>query len=352
MKMENINGLRFEPIFHSEISSSFLIFELFNNHKKMAQLFVNQFLNLGLKHNEITVVREKFYLGKGSVDIFLEFDLNGKETHVLIEVKVHDYISATKGQIVTYFNAATDEIDDIEIYFIYLTQFNAKNQPDRYKVSKPPTITEFEESQLRLRKTNLKHINWHELNVFINQHQDGFSEEENLMYSLQKLWMEAKSMTDIKENTLNIGDRGIEEYFTDISINIESELPFGELKATSKRLIYSINIIKCNPNQFAKIIEVVKTFSKSEEIDKTKTFKTVENTNAQAISFLQELAQDEDKWNLLSFYSSLFSLVKQNKFMMLNGSYEFSIKVNLLKTGMLSLCTLRRNKTIEFSLKR
>jgi len=66
------------------------------------------------------------------------------------------------------------------------------------------------------------------------------------------------------------------------------------------------------------------------------------------------LAEDETDWSLLSFYSSLFSYVNSTDCLLLNGTGNrgFSIRVNILGKGSISLCTLWSNKIIEFSFKR
>ena len=103
--MEKYNGLKLRPLFYSEISSSFMIYEIFHNHKEIAQEFIKYHFDLAID-NDITIIREKNYPQKGSIDIFLIFNSNGIKTVILIEVKVHDYLSVKPGQIITYYEAA------------------------------------------------------------------------------------------------------------------------------------------------------------------------------------------------------------------------------------------------------
>ena len=110
MNIQKYDGLKFKPLFHSEISSRFLVFEIFNNHNEIAKSFLSQFLNWIITDVNISIVRERNYKGKGSIDLFINFEEDGIKTHVLIEVKVHDYLSAAKGQIRTYYEAALEEL--------------------------------------------------------------------------------------------------------------------------------------------------------------------------------------------------------------------------------------------------
>ena len=356
MHMQEDDGLKFTPLFHSEISSSFLIYEIFNNHKEIRKSFLNQFLNLNIRHDDISIKREQSYKGKGSIDLFLDFENSGIETHILIEIKVHDYSSTEPGQIRKYYEAALERMAEGDVYFIYLTQFNEKNCPNSLNIASPPTLQEFEESKHYLRKYNnkLTHINWTQFHDFIKPFNKLFSNEEKQMISLQEKWMNGKTIHDIEENTIDVGERSISEYFGDIASSLQEDLPFGKEKSIDKRLLYTILLAKRDRKELDKVFLLIEKYSHSENIDKTFENNTGEITLSAAKDFLSELVQDENNWILLNFYASLFDFANTTKHVILNGTGTkgFSIKVKTLKKGEISLCGLRRNKTVEFSLRR
>lgn len=163
--VSNIDGTNLTPIFYSEISSSYMLYDLFSTQGDVAKDFITHFLNIPVD-SEIRVKREKNYHGKGSIDIFLDFYSNKRRTAVVIEVKVHDYISATPGQIETYFNAVNKEAKFDNIHFIYLTQFNQSNFSYDDNVVYPPTMEEYDKAKKVFVNDNLKHLNWVEVNDF------------------------------------------------------------------------------------------------------------------------------------------------------------------------------------------
>jgi hypothetical protein len=361
MHMQKYDYLKFTPLFHSEISSSYLIYVIFENHKKIMKLFLKKFLNLSISHDDISIKREKSYKGKGSVDLFLGFENSGIETHILIEIKVHDYTSTKPEQIRTYYEAALEEIVDGEVYFVYLTQFNKENRPNPLDTNSPPTLQEFEKSKHYLDKDKLTHINWKQFHDFIAPFNDSFSNEEKLMVSLQEKWMNAKTINNIKDNTNDVGERDISDYFGNI-VSLQNDLPFGREESGDKRLKYIIELdrIKHNRVELNKVFQVIEKYSGSNNIDKTLAKNTENYTLSAAKDFLSELAQDENNWILLNFYASLFNFINTKKYLILNGkgTTGFSIKVNILGIGEISLCTLwirkgiRKEKTVEFTLRR
>jgi len=81
--------------------------------------------------------------------------------------------------------------------------------------------------------------------------------------------------------------------------------------------------------------------------------KTEEQTLEAAVGFLTEMAANKE-WLLLRFYAGLFRLASEMSHLRLNGTGTrgFSIKLEVLDKGEISLCTLYRNKTVDFSMKR
>ena len=347
------DGRKLRPLFYSEISSSFLIYQIFKDDTSIAKEFVRTFLNLDVQSAKVEPKRERMYPGKGAIDILLIFLGDGRPVHVLIEVKVHDYQSATPGQISTYYEAALKENDDV--YFIYLTQFSRNNFDRNSDTSTPPTILEFEKTMQAIEhKDRIKHVNWDEFHRFIDCFKKGLPAEQVMMLDLQRNWIAAESQSDMIDNRINMGERGIGEYFPDIDFDIAKELPFGEKKAKNKRLVFSVNVASLVEEQYAKLLMVIRKFLESKSIDKTVLRKTEEYTLEAARGYLSSLAQDEMNWRILSFYSSLFHIINTTDHAFFNGtgSRGFSIKVGIKEKGEISLCTLWANKTIEFSLMR
>ena len=351
--LESYDGLKLRPLFYSEISSSFMIYEIFSNHKKIAKDFLKDIFGLIVDGN-ISIVREKTYPKKGSVDIFLSFKSSGKKTIVLIEIKVHDYLSVTANQIRTYYEAAAEELGDGNVCFIYLTQFNRNNISSESKVTLPNSIKEYEDSLKVIPKDKLKHINWEEFHRFMNQHKDNLPQEYTHILELQKNWIIAKSNEDIKLNVIDVGIRGLPSFFPDINIDIEKELGFGKIYYKDKKKILTVDLEQCNADQLDKVLNVIKSFSQSENIDKKLKQVTEETTLQAAKEFLKSLSDSEDSWTLLSFYSNLFNFVNNTDYLLLYGSGTrgFSIKVSIKRKGTISLCTLWTIKKIDFSVKR
>lgn len=348
------DGTKLTPLFYSEISSSFLIYQIFDDNRQIAQEFVRKFLELDVQGID-DIKREKMYAGKGAIDILLVCSVNGRPTHILIEVKVHDYLSATSGQILTYYEAALKANDATDVYFIYLTQFSSKNFHGNPDIPTPPTIEEFNNTRRALgNNDSIIHINWDELHEFIDRFKDRLPAEQAMMLGLQKNWITAKSQSDITKNTISVGQRGIEDYFPDIPLDIAKELSFGETKTKNKRRVYVINVSSLDEQEYDKLLMVIGKFLESNSIDKTLIRKAEEYTIVAARDFLSSLAQDEMNWKILSFYSKLFHMINTSSYVFFNGtgSRGFSIKVRIKTKGEISLCTLWANRTIEFSLMR
>lgn len=350
--MQKYDGQKLNPLFWSEISSSYLVYEIFNNHKNIAKDFVHKIFGLYVDE-DIQIFREKNYTGKGTIDLMFNFKSKGRRTNFLIEVKVHDYLSATSGQIKTYYDAALSQLSDTDVYFVYLTQFN-EDPPEN--IAQPPTITEFDQAKKAMgrNKDRIIHIDWREYHDFIENYESSFSSEEKLMLSLQKEWITEKCMNDLNNNKSGVTDRDLTYYFKDISLDIIEELPFGNIITKRSKKIYKIDLSERIPEELQKIIEIIKEFSKSDNIDKKGDKKTSDVTMTAASEFLASLAQGEDNWKLLSFYSYLFNYINTSDYLKLfgTGSRGFSLKVKIIGDNEISLCTIWCDKTIDFSLER
>jgi len=351
--LESYDGLKLRPLFYSEISSSFMIYEIFSNYKEIAKEFLKNTFGL-VADDDISIVREKTYPKKGSIDVFLAFRSKGRKTVVLIEVKVHDYLSATANQIRTYYEAATEELGDNNVYFIYLTQFNRNNISKDSNVTFPNSIKEYEDSLKVIPKTKIKHVNWKEFHSFMEPYKGILPKEYNHILDLHESWMTAKSDEDMKLNIIDVGIRGLPSFFPDINIDIEKELKFGKIYYKDKKKILTVDLEQCNEDQLDIVLSVIKEFSQSENIDK-KLKQVAEQATLQAAKdFLKSLSDSEDNWSLLSFYSNLFNFVNSADYLLFYGSgiRGFSIKVSIKRKGIISLCTLWISKKIDFSIKR
>ena len=347
--MVDYNGLRLTPLFYSEISSSYMLYDIFENHRDVLSKFVEQTFNV------VPVVkfiqRERPYPQRGSIDIFIEFIHRGKEKALLIEVKVHDYLSATYGQIGTYYNAVMEQGVYDEVYFIYLTQFTAEN--DFTGIAAPKTLDEANRGK-QLIKDRFAHLCWGQIHSFLDSVRDKLTEEQRLIVSLNKQWMQEQCKADLESNKIEVGDRGIEDYFVGANIDIRQRLSFGKEVSENKRQIWRIYASSLDEQQLDSVFGVIKVLSTSSTVNKTKKYLTDEQTLVGAKEFLTEMAHSAGEWNVLSFYAKLFMFVETTCYLKFNGTGTrgFSIKVEIQGKGEISLCTIYRNKTIDFSLKR
>jgi len=354
--MEKYDGLKLTPLFWSEISSSYLLKVILEEHDDIAKDFIKKFLGLSVD-GAIKIDREQPLLDKGSIDLLVNFESKSINTYVLVEVKVHDYASATRGQINTYYSAALDKFKESDVYFIYLTQFNRSNFPDK-GFELPMTIMEFEDGEKNAGKykNRLKHVSWQEWNSFIKEYKGVFTKEEDIMLYLQETWVTAKCEDDLNKKKSNVGERDISHYFGGLYEKLISELNFGKTRDTQKRTILEIDLSRCSTDEFNKIFGVIKELSDSKNIDKNVTKNSEDLTLNAAREFLNRLVQDQSQWGLLSFYSSLFNLINEKKYLRLHGTGAsgFSIKIRVKEKGEISLCTLwcSNKNIIEFALKR
>ena len=352
--MKVYNGLELKPLFHSEIASSYILWQILNQHRDITNAFLKQFLDFEVKeiHN---VAREKNYRGKGFIDLLIHCKTDTGAIYVLIEVKVHDYLSATAGQIARYFEAANEEHEDDEIYFIYLTQYKYFDDVKKKRYMEPGTINEFKKAKVKFHRQDdrLRHLEWEDFYQFMDQYKEHLSESEKLMLDLQKSWMREKTIQDLEDNQVEVGDRDLFDYFSDVKVNPVEELE-GEKIFKNRRHIYSVDLARCNKHELNKVLEVIKQFTASKQVER-KAYKPTEDATIEGVAnFLQDLAKDQEAWNLLSFYAELFHYIDEKRYILLNGTGRsgFSIKIKIKNKGVISLCTLWKNQTIEFSLKR
>ncbi len=347
--MKEYNGIGLTPIFHSEISSSYMIYDIFDNHKEIvAQLIKYQFNILA---ENIYVSRECSYNDKGSIDIFIEFTDSGEKCALMIEVKVHDYFSATDGQISTYYNAVVEDGSYRKVYFIYLTQFTEEN--DFTEITEPKTIIEAKKGK-ELIKNEFIHISWEQMHSFLAQYYDILTEEQKLIVSLNRQWILYQCRVDLEANKIDVGERGLEDYFFDIKFDIRNVLSFGKEVYENNRQILRIDLSVLDEKQLDIVLDAIKAYTSSNAVNKSKQYKTEDLTLHGAKEFFVNMIQRIEEWKLLSFYSRLFHFAVNESYLKFNGtgSRGFSIKLEIKGKGEISLCTIYRNRIIDFSLTR
>lgn len=347
--MNEYDGLGLTPLFYSEISSSYMLYDIFKNHEDIVSKLIENTFNI--LPEGIGVERERSYPKKGSIDLFIEFMHGGKKHALLIEVKVHDYLSATYGQIGTYYNAVLEDGVYDEVYFIYLTQFTAKNAFNGTVA--PKTIDEAKKGK-QLIKDRFAHISWEQMHAFLGKHIDRLTEEQKLIVSLNRQWMLQQCKVDLDSNKIDVGERGIEDYFVDTKIDIRDKLNFGYEVSENKRQILRVDASALKEEELDTVFDVIRILSGSNAVNKLKQYKTEEQTLLGAKDFLSGMAQSIEDWRLLSFYSKLFLFAEKTSYLKFNGTGTrgFSIKLEIQGKSEISLCTIYRNKTIDFSLKR
>jgi len=334
--MRKYNGSGLTPLFHSEISSSYMLYDIFKNQEQITLQLIKEKFNI--MPDKTIVDRERVYPKKGSIDIFIEFLNSGKKYALLIEIKVHDYLSATDDQIITYYNVAIEDGTYDEVYFIYLTQFTGKN--DFQGIATPKTIDEAKKGK-ELIKERFKHMSWEQMHNFLANYYEKLTEEQQLIVSLNKQWILQKCRADLEINKIDVGERGLEDYFFDQKIDLRKGLPFGNEIYENKRQIWRINASTLEEEQLDAVLDVIGTYTESNTVNKIKQYKTEELTLQGAKDFLMQLAQSAEEWKLLSFYSKLFRLAEKASYLKFHGTGTrgFSIKLEIQGKGEISLCT-------------
>lgn len=342
------DGSNLKPIFHSEVSSSYLLFDIFDKHKAVAAAFIKEFY--GLEGNILRVFREKSYPKKGTVDLFITFNANNHKCALLIEVKVHDYASVTDYQISTYYNAALDDERYDEVYFTYLTQFNEKT--DFGDAVQPKSLIEAVRGK-ELIGNRFRHLTWIDLHAFLEKHWTKLSKEQQLMVDLHRSWIVEKGRTDLAKNVFEVGERSLEDYLGDVSAVLKTFQPLGKRVSDKRSWKLRIDVTRLDDAERDVVYEAIQDLSDSESVNRKREYQTDEDTLQAAADFLSELA-DNYEWGALRFYTGLFHLAHETRYLRLYGTRirGFSIKLEVIEKGEISLCTLWRNKRVGFLLRR
>ena len=344
----NYLGSELNPLFYSEISSTHLFYDIFNKHKGITASLIEEYF--GEHPEQIVVYREKSYPKKGSIDIFIEFVTKERKCALLIEAKVHDYLSVTDNQISVYYQAVQEEQYYDDIYFIYLSQFN--DQVNFDSIAQPRSLMEGARGK-ELIGDRFRHLTWDDLHSFMKGHYAGLNREQKLMVDMHLSWIVDKNKRDLENNKVESGERNLDDYFSNSSEAIDKLIDLGEQFNQDKRLKLKLDLDKLNDSQLDTILDAIKLLSQAESVNRKKVYTANEQTLEAVASFLSELSLSY-KWSLLRFYSGLFNYANQRRCLRINGtgSRGFSIRVDVIDMGEISLCTLYGSKSIHFSLKR
>ncbi len=342
------NGRELNPLFYSEVSSTHLFYDIFNKHKTITASLIEEYFEIKPEH--ITVFREKSYPKKGSIDIFIEFVAKARKCALLIEAKVHDYLSVSDNQISIYYQAVQEDQYYDDIYFIYLTQFNEKTKFD--SIAQPRSLMEGDRGK-DLIGDRFFHVTWDDLHSFMNRYKSELSREQKMMLEMHLSWIKDKNRIDLENNKVESGERSLADYFTDSEEAIEKLIKLGQQFNQDKRLKLKLDLDRLDDSQLDTLLDMIKLLSQSESVNKKKISTTNEQTLEAVANFLSELSLSY-KWNLLKFFSGLFNYANEKRYLRIHGtgSRGFSVRVDVLDMGEISLCTLYGSKSIHFSLKR
>jgi hypothetical protein len=342
------DGSGLTPIFHSEISSSHLLFDIFDKHKAIAAAFIKEYY--GLDADILLVFREKSYPKKGAIDLFITFNANDQKCALLIEAKVHDYSSVTDYQISTYYDAVLEDQSYDEIFFIYLTQFNEKTEFG--DAVQPRSLVEATRGR-ELIGNHFLHLTWIDVHAFLEKYWSKLTKEQQLMVDLHRSWIVEKGRTDLATNVVGVGERSLEDYLGDVSPSLTELHALGKEVREAGRLKLRIDLTRLNDAERDVVYNAIHSLANSNSVNRKREYQTDEPTLQAGADFLSEMAINYD-WDLLRFYTGLFHLANDTRYLRLYGAGTrgFSIKLEVIDKREISLCTLWRNKHVEFSLRR
>lgn len=356
--MKQFDGKGLDPLFHSEISSSYLLFDLLESNQDAIPLLLEKWFNLPKDEIRVGLIKkERMFPGKGALDLYIKFsDGSGERNTLVFEIKVHDYLSATEGQIEKYYNAVIADYEDYDaakekVFFVYLTQFTERD--DFEGSTEPKTIREAKNAK-KLMEDNFIHISWSEMYEVIEDYCKNLTEEQQLMLDLNKQWMLNKCERDLNNNEEKIGGRELEDYLPDVDLKIQEELPFGEKSHDKRRRKWRIDLAKINQEQFEKIVNLIKSLQDSDRVKENRNSPTEEHTLQAAKDFLTQLSQNETEWQMLGYFSRLFLLADTSTKLKFfgTGTRGFSIRLEVWDQGEISLCTIYNTGKIDFYVKR
>ncbi|MDH7514175.1 MAG: hypothetical protein QHH14_14620 [Clostridiales bacterium] len=343
------------PLFWSEISSSYMISDIFARHKEILVDFLRSFLGIpsqALREDKLQVERERNYPGRGHIDVFVS---STRDFCVLMEVKVHDFASARARQLGEYIKAAVDNrpVDlSKDIYLVYLTQFSPANYTPATPRETPPSIIEFAAAhQLFSREVkNMVHMNWGQFHSFMEAYLSRLTPAEKLIIELQRKWIEGKDKADREKFRKKKGERALSYYLKDIDATSFEYLEFGT-RREDKLFIPIRNLSK---ERRVKLIDLLTAMVESQSINKislTKNDSAIEAVNG----FMDRLKGRKEDQELVLVYEDLFNLANSRQYLQLLGTGKegFSINAMIKRKSKLSLFTIYTSRhEIEIRLRR
>ena len=348
------NGKGLTPIFHSELSSSYLLFDIFYKHNAIAADFIKEYYDLDVdKKGEdyvLQVKREKSIWVNGkkiaTIDLFITFTTNDNRCALPIEIKIHDYTSVAEGQINRYHRAVKEDQPYHKTYFIYLTQFNKKIDD----FMNPRTLDEAVRGK-KLIGPPFRHLTWENVHEFLEKHLVKLSREQKVMVDLHRSWIVYNGEADLATNASQTGERSLEYYLGDVSEARTVLEPLGKKVQKKKYLKLIIDLNDLDDVERDAVLKGIRLLVNSESVDKDKQFPPVEHTMQSMAVFLSEMEANNER-DLLGFYTVLFDFASETSFLKLysTGNTGFSIKLKVIDKDEISLCTLwKKNKLVTFS---
>ncbi|TFG05702.1 hypothetical protein EU538_11190 [Candidatus Thorarchaeota archaeon] len=197
------------------------------------------------------------------------------------------------------------------------------------------------------------HLTWMDVHAFLEKHWTRLSKEQQLMVDLHRSWIVEKGRTDLVMNVVDVGERSLEDYLGDVSAALTALEPLGRKVSDKRTRKLRIDVTRLDDIERDVVYEAIHNLAGSESVNRKREYTTDEATLQAAADFLSELAGNYE-WGLLRFYTGLFRLAHETRHLRLygTGTRGFSIKLEVIDRGEISLCTLWRSMHIEFSLKR
>jgi hypothetical protein len=349
------------PIFHSEISSSYLLCQYLDRGVNVRRFLAlvhelnPDFIDPAGYEKKENIKREYAYKGKGTVDLRIVLEHpSRRKVVVLVEVKVHDFRSTTRDQIRTYLKAAEEENNPpgSDVFIVYLSQFTKRNLVGVAAASEPRTITEFEGAK-RDCQSKVAHLAWTDFYRLLDEPGEPMPETDVLAYllSLQRRWMEPKCKADLKLAEAGKQPRFFDVfYFPNTRSRLDELTSLGEVENDGK--ILRIELEKLDLASLLKLEEIIRYYGNSPDL-RIKNKRTATNTLNIAKGFLQELADTSTTWTILGFYSRVFALAHEHAALDFSGVNNLSIGFwpYAQSPDRISLCTLfLKSREVTFQL--
>ncbi len=216
----------------------------------------------------------------------------------------------------------------------------------------PRSLVEADRGRELIRERFL-HLTWIDVHAFLEKHRTKLSKEQQLMVDLHRGWIVEKGRIDLASNVVEIGERSLDDYLGDVSAALTVLEPLGKKVSEKRALKLRIDLTRLDDAKRDVVHKAIHDLANSESVNRKKQFRTDELTLQAAADFLSEMAVNYE-WDLLRFYTGLFHFAHETSFLRLygKGTRGFSIKLEVIDKGEISLCTLWKNKRVEFLLRR